>query len=218
MPSKMLRKIIFLGIVSIFLSGCTSKYEITLNEDSIEDNIYIMAPSEVINNLKEKEMDNINEYILDFERGYEYYKKELDTDTTNTWYKYNYDFKYEEYDAMSILSKCYDKLYVENENEITIGTSNEFLCKSYYPMDEYQIIIKSDYKNISNNADEVVNNSYIWNIDSTNYKNKAISISFSNKELESTKAKNNNLVKLIISLGVVGILLGVGFVLKKKKN
>lgn len=170
-----MKKTILLIFIIFLLTGCNSKYNIHIDENKIYDNIEIYEDSGIIKNANKKQTDEFNDYLLDWERGYDFYKRELYATDKITGYRYTYDFTFEEYDAMTQLRKCYETFEFKNNNIISLNTSEEFLCGDYYPnVGQVEINITSKYEIIESNADKKNNNKHTWIINKKNYKNKPI--------------------------------------------
>jgi hypothetical protein len=107
----MLKKIVLLLPLLLLITGCGSTYEIEFTQDdTIKDTISIFEDNDKVERFTKKDEEDFLNKLLDFERGYEHYKRELYTTEDITGYKYTYDFTYEEYDAMSQFRKCYEDL------------------------------------------------------------------------------------------------------------
>ena len=216
-----MKKVLLLLITLILLTGCTATYNINIKDKTIEDSIKVYTDSKKVQNADKKTITEFSEKLGEWERGYEYYKREIYTTDKITGYNYTYTFNYEEYDAMSQLRKCYKDFKITNENNnITLSTSNEFLCKTYYQeIDKIEINISSEYKITESNADRKENNIHTWNINKNNYKNKPIIIKI-NKNIESQKEeknnKNNNIFQLLITILFFTLILIL--IIRKKKN
>lgn len=203
-------KKIILILITLLLTGCAAKYEINIDQDKIYDNIEIYEDSTIFNNKTDKENKELNELILDWERGYDFYKKELFTTDKITGYRYQYDFSFDEYTAMSQLRKCYDDFELTNQNNITLKTSKEFLCGDYYPnANEITISITSKYTIIESNADVRSNNIHTWKINKNNYKNKPITITINknNTYKEDNKKSLLNTKQIIIILLFIALII-----------
>ncbi len=217
-----MKKIIILLITIILLTGCNASYDINFNKDKIEDSIKIYTSSKNINNATNETTNNFTDEIGNWERGYEYYKREIYTTDKITGYNYTYNFNYNEYDAMSQLRKCYkDFDLTYTEDSITLNTSNEFLCSSYYKdINNIDINISSEYEIINSNADIKNNNTHTWNISKTNSKNKPIKLTISKKnEYQNTNNDKNDKfnIKSILIL-IIFILLIVVLIIRKKDD
>lgn len=214
-----MKKIILL-ITIILLTGCTATYDINIKKDSVYDSIKIYTDNKIVKNATDDETMKFSEKLGEWERGYEYYKREIYTTDKITGYNYTYDFKYDEYDAMSQIRKCYEDFEFKYENNtITIKTSDEFLCRNYYrDVNKLELNITSEYKIINSNADTKSENIHTWNIDNTNYKNKPINITLSKTTLDNTsQTKEKKEVNIIQILSIIiFILLIVVLIIRKK--
>lgn len=217
MSSTMLKKIILLLPLILSLTGCGSTYEIVFTpEGTIEDTISIFEDNDKVKNLTKEDENELLNKLLDFERGYEHYKRELYTTEKVTGYKYTYDFTYDEYDAMSQLRKCYEDLTLNvTDDKIELKTQGEFLCATYYnEMPYMEITIKSDYKIEDSNANIQDGNTATWKINKKNYKNSPIEITLDkNNTIEEEKSFP---IKNIII--IVLFLIAIVYILKNRKK
>ena len=207
-----MKKKILLILAILLLTGCKATYDINFDSDKIYDEIRIYDDSVKINQANDKDSDQLFEVIMDWENGYDYYKRELYSTDKVSGYKYTYDFTYDEYEAMTQLRKCYEDFdFKVNNEEISLKTSKEFLCGDYYQdTEEIVINIKSKYEIKSSNADKNSNNTYTWIINSTNYKNKPINFTINKqkeyKEPENKKFNFKGLLLVIIFIALIVIL------------
>lgn len=217
MSSTMLKRILLLIPVTLLITGCGSTYEIEFTQDNkIKDTISIFEENDKVKKLTKEDEDKLLNTLLDFERGYEHYKRELYTTEEITGYKYTYDFTYEEYDAMSQLRKCYEGLTLNvTENTIELKTEGEFLCATYYKeMPSMEITIKSDYKIVDSNAQMQDGNKATWKINKTNYKKNNIEITFDKNNI--TEEEKELPIKNIII--IILFLIAVIYILKNRKK
>lgn len=218
MSSKMLKRLILFIPIILLLTGCGSKYEIEFTQDdTIKDTISIYEDNDIVKNTTQKKEDEITDQILEFERGYEHYKRELYATEEVTGYKYTYEFKYEEYDALSQLRKCYEDLTLNvTDEEIVLETKGEFLCANYYKEMPYiNISIKSDYEIKSTNGKKEDDNSASWKINKSNYKNSPIKITFDKTEIIEEDEKELPIKNIIIILLFIIALI---FIIKNRKK
>ena len=217
MSSKMLKRLFLIAILFI-ITGCGSKYEIEFtNNNTIKDTISIFEDNNIVKNTTTKKEEEITDQILEFERGYEHYKRELYATEEVTGYKYTYEFKYEEYDALSQLRKCYEDLTLNvTDEEIVLETKGEFLCANYYKEMPYiDINIKSDYEIKSTNGKTNDDNSASWKINKSNYKNSPIKITFDKTEIIEDEEKEFPIKNIIIILLFIIALI---FIIKNRKK
>ena len=108
-----MKRIITILLLLTLLTGCSANYDINFDKETIQDTIEIYEDSDKVNKASDKDVEKVNDLLLDWENGYDYYKKELYSTDVDTGYRYTYEFKYEEYDAMSQIRKCYDNFNLE---------------------------------------------------------------------------------------------------------
>ena len=211
-----MKKLILLITMIFLLTGCSATYEINITKDKIDDKITIMTESKNVATAKQETIDQFGLKIGEWENGHDFYKREIVTTDTTSAYQYTYSFDYVEYDAMSQIRKCYEDFSLKYDNAISLSTSKEFLCKTYYPdIDNFTIKITSEYEIANSNADKVEDNTHIWNINSKNYQNKPINLSINKSKKYVKKKDNSKLIKSLIWIGIFIILLIIFFKLKK---
>ena len=71
------KRIFLLLITIILLTGCKAKYNIYIDDNKINDNIELYEDSTKVNNATKEQSENFDDLIIDWERGYDYYKREL---------------------------------------------------------------------------------------------------------------------------------------------
>ncbi len=215
-----MKKIIILCITTILLTGCNATYNINFTKNKIEDSIKIYTNNKNVQNATKEVTEKFSEQLGNWERGYEFYKREIYATDKITGYEYTYNFNYEEYDAMSQLRKCYKDFELNYEKDtITINTSKEFLCQIYYPeVNSLELNITSEYEILNSNADKKKNNTHTWNINKTNYKQKPINITISKvkKQQNNPQNKKNKLdIQAILTITIF-ILLIIVLIIRKK--
>ena len=213
-----MKKLFFLLITTILLTGCTATYDINFTESTINDSIKVYTESTIVNRATESDIETFSDKIGNWERGYDYYKRELYTTDEIIGYNYTYNFNYEEYDAMSQLRKCYQDFELTYEgNQIKLTTSDEFICATYYKdVTKLKINITSDYKIISSNADSKNSNIHTWNITRDNYSNKPIEIVISKNE-NYTEEKESTIDIYQILIVIIFFLLILVLIIRKKE-
>lgn len=218
MSSTMLKKIVLLLPLLLLVTGCGSTYEIEFTQDdTIKDTISIFEDNDKVERFSKKDEEDFLNKLLDFERGYEHYKRELYTTEDITGYKYTYDFTYEEYDAMSQLRKCYEDLTLNvTDDKIELKTKGEFLCATYHnEMPYMEITIKSDYKIEDSNANTQDSNTATWKITKNNYKNTPIEITFDKNDVIEEEEKEFPIKNIII---IALFIIAVIYILKNRKK
>lgn len=213
-----MKKTIILLITAILLTGCTANYEIDITKDTINDKITIETDSTNVNNANVEITNLFKQKIGEWENGHDFYIRELVTTADKTGYQYTYNFDYDEYDAMSQIRKCYQDFNLKYDNELSLSTSNEFLCRNYYPqIKNYTITITSEYNIVESNADSVKDNIHTWRINASNYKNKPIKIKINKHKIYIKEEEPNyDILKSILIIVFFKVL--VIIFLKRKKD
>lgn len=213
-----MKKILLLLITTILLTGCTATYDINITKETINDTITIATDSNKVNNANKQITDTFHQKIGEWENGHDFYKREIVTTAETTGYQYTYNFNFEEYDAMAQIRKCYKDFNLTYDNDISLSTSKEFLCKSYYPqVKTYTINITSEYEISSSNADKKENNVHTWIINTNNYKSKPINIKINKNQIYIPEEEPNyeyikHIIVIIVFITLVIILI------KRKKD
>ncbi len=210
-----MKKIILLIILVLLLTGCKATYNISFDKD-INESIKIYTSNTNIETANKETVNKVSEELYNFEYGYEYYKKEKYYEGNNTGYNYTHKFDYEDYNMYTELQKCYDDFnYSNDDNTVSLSTSELFTCFDYYPeIEEVTINMTSQYNITSSNADKVDGNTYTWIINKDNYQNKPLEIKI-NKKQEYKEKKITS--KMIITFGIFLILV-LYLLLSIKKN
>ena len=111
----MKKKIIILAAALILLTGCSTTYDLYLDENSITEKTYIYDNTKLLEELEYYDMDKGNEISIDlyanevaaFEKDFKYEKEEIKTNNGNDFgYRYNNTYKF--------LSKACIETYAKN--------------------------------------------------------------------------------------------------------
>lgn len=221
-----MRKIkIIILICSIFLvSGCSVEYNLTIDESTMEEDINAIfdkaTESEIANRMEK--IRRTSYYNLDT-RENEYYTFKKSEDENNIILNYNYIYTSNNLYKSEAASRCYYKRIVNvTEDYITIDTDDQVSC--FYKDGEKQIDniivnIKTDLPVVSNNADSIENNNYIWYINDNNYTNKPISIKIKKeRNEESFNFDNFSLIIVVATIIILGLIIFFIIRVKHKKN
>ena len=202
-------KKVFLLVVIMFLTGCGAKYQLTINKDSIEEQIDFSLYKRGI----------INEDVLEFEKGSDeyidslvasdievfsdnyhvFYQKDVNRDGTrydfSLYYKYNND----EYANSRTVNECFENHNVSIDDDRTlIHLSGLFRC---YDDEPIEIEVKTD-RFVKKTNGHKNGSTYSWTIDDSNYTNVDLYIEVTNE----SKARNF-IYKAIAIIAGAGILL-----------
>ena len=216
----MYKKIILLFIFSFFLMGHTINYEAVI-DDKINENINISITKGDIENPSNLIDTIINEdrYVfLNNENNLKYNKTVTkNNDITNVNMKHIYSIK--DFEKANYFNSCFENTtFINKNNYLYLKGYGGFYCSSSTGAD---IKITTDKLVISNNADSVSGNTYIWHVDLKEYDSFVLEF-----QVDLTKNKGDNSKgNVIISPFkiVIGIIIGIAivviiFIINKKKK
>jgi len=209
-------KIILVIICLLFLSGCTATYEINIKDDKIIEKLRLIETNTTI---FDKETDTgwtlreTFQSLLDNDD--EFSKSNYKVKSLNSDNQLGVEYTSSSSESVlnsSILNQCYTNPKVSVDGDIvTIDTGNDFKCYEYYEnLETVKVVLKTNHKVISTNADEQNGDTYIWNF--TKDSNKTINVSY----YESDVKKSFNITGIIIVLIIVTLLGGVSYLVVKK--
>lgn len=179
----MKKRILMIIMTLLLTTGCTCEYNLTIDGNSYKEEVILIGENtEEISNL-----DNEWEIPIDKKeyQNIQGFDKETDINTNMYSYKksndkltFNYDFSGSKISNSTAVSNCYNQLTVKKYNNTTIiSTSSKASCfENHPPLTSVKVAINVDRDVISNNADNVSGNTYIWNINRSNANNKSINL------------------------------------------
>ena len=203
----MSKRIISIILITIFITGCSAKYNLKIDDSVIEEelllynaNITELKKNNIPTNYEYDDIDTFNKKIKDID----YYK--IDYNDNNT--SINHTFNYKDFKKSTILNKCYDSVdtYTDGKSFI-ISTVGDFKCFDYFEdLDEVNINIYSQYRLINSNADNKNGFNYQWNINTNNISNGIY------LELDLSK-RNNTLLEMIYTSKLYYTIIIIGLTL-----
>ena len=244
-----MKKIIFVIIVILILSGCSANASITIDENNnVKEDIYVYVPNSVI---------EMNQLTKD-----EFLDEELSYNTNSRLSSYNQERVYDENESGIKFTKNSIDICNSLKSSAFIDFFNEFNCKE--EEDFYEINAKSNFicyetndseyesecnglksvnlsitlnqEVLSNNADSINQNTYIWNFNGikdelmlkikNDNKSKTTSVSnVTTKDSDTTtpSEQTNSFDKKIIILsfvlaGLIIVLIAIMLYQKHEKN
>lgn len=217
-----MKKIILLSILCFLLTGCTINYNLKIEDGYFIETIKGNVLTEEIKKDNTTSDENLFYKLLSS-------KQPALTTTDNLIYNktisqnkdsidYTYSFKYDEYtfNNSRLLNECFEHFsFIQKDNMYTLLAKGDFYC-SY--TDEIKINIKTDYPVIINNADEIKNNTYTWNIKNNKTKDLELYISIDKSNTYSNNQSKWDMIKtacffILIILSAICI-----FITKKKEK
>lgn len=210
-----MKKFLLLICFILLLTGCSTEVRLQIDAEKVDETIKISGLRDEIY-INDSLNEQIKSNIQVFEREYEFYdmKEFEDGDYVGKIYKLSENL--ELWAELSHLRPCYEKFKLSKTNtNISLETSEEYRCGYLFGANNVSLIIESDLTLISTNADRIDGNKLIWNINSTNYKNKSINFNY---QLINSKNKDDDKYLSYILLSII-IILSIGLVVfVKKKN
>ena len=217
-----MKKKILLVIIVFLITGCSGKYELEIkNEKVIEKTTALYNSKEVLKDPYEHTLDISLKYDDNGDFLIHETKKnvkdgdKVGVELTNNYHSID-DFK----NYSQIINRCYNANNITNTNNtITIKTSNEFTClEKIEELDEVTIVIKSNHKLKSTNADKKKGATYYWYINKDNYKEKPISLVLhSNKKVWYYDVLKK-LILIILVIGGTVLVAFTGYKLYRKRE
>lgn len=198
-------KILLILLNCILLSGCTVKYNIIIKDKKITENVLITSLKDEIYNEKtnceyykensEKPIISLNKNdiyisILDREKkieGINYYDtKYIDSDNECN-FKLNYTYQLKDYSLANQPKEYLNIFQVDyiDENNYTINVNGITAFPNFQSLTNIIVSIDIDDEVTYHNADEVIDNTYIWKFDTDNYENKKLKLKVGTYEPKS---------------------------------
>ena len=202
----MLKKYSFLLLLLFFLTGCTATVNVTIDKDSVEENIIVKGSNiteyNEIRNWSgfplEKNYDDYMENYLSVDNnrksGVSYYDVTNNNETLTT--NVSSSFNYFEYENSSIVRNCFEYFNILEEGDMVIfSTSKGLRCN----FNNFNIVVNTPYLVTTNNASNVntSTNTFTWTVGESAPSNFGIfmEIDLSKKYNESASNTNNELTE-----------------------
>lgn len=215
-----LRQFLILTIV-LFLTGCTSKYTLTISDDSIKENIDIVIPRDMIPTLNDNEKKlgiELDDQITPFIEQDQYpiynnssiiYDKVKEESEEHIKLKLDYTFKPEEFINSNSMAKCFSNYAYSYEGNYTFKASGNFYCLY---SDKVEIRIEAKNRVIKSNADSKKGRTHIWYITRDNSDDVNI-------DIEIARGFSIALIipYVIIFVVVLILVFGIMFIKKRKE-
>lgn len=194
---------ILILIIILLLSGCTTEYNLVIDNDNFIESIDVVVDNEDSDEVNK--LTNENLYISSTTTNDLLYDKTIDDDSIKTTFNYKHSFSYDEFRG-TLEKKCFNNIKLTEYNGVYTLNAEDFKCYKGYEQyaDSYKINIKTKNNVLFNNADEVKNNIYTWKIDESNYKNKNIIIQYTKQK---QKVPLFNYIKPVIISIIISVVI-----------
>lgn len=172
-----MKKLLFIIILILFISGCSSTYNLEIANDSFKENINLKfdkneIPSEsFVEDIEDIEIDDqITPIIKEEQSAFfsvknKYYNKKVLYYDNYIDVNLSYEFTENEFKDSNSLNSCFENFIFDNMDSYYIHVYGNFYCLY---SDEISISIKTDNKVIRSNATSVDENIYTWKINQDN--------------------------------------------------
>lgn len=213
----------------ILLTGCDSKYELTIDKDSIKENVSFRLSdddyengnflsevfsldfryfyNEQLNFESEKES---GKFYIDYIKNNDLYPSYrigdvYEKDVVGERIKLRYTYRGDDYLGSQLFYYCFGDHYFDfTDDYYVIKGYNSFKCLLN---DDTKIVIKTDNRVINHNADKVIGNRYIWYFTPKNNLDHTLYIQVSKKYKQPKHFDFSVGLFVILVLGIVGYVI-----------
>lgn len=218
-----MKKIIYIFIMLVLLTGCSNKYNLEISNDGIKETIVSSIPDTDIPVRTREEINaniELDDPITPFIKNEQYpfannekekYKKTVNKDSGLTTVKLEYNYSFDDYKKSRAYTECFEnKNFEYGKNGYLLQMSGKFRCMYG---DEIEINIKTNNKVNSHNADKVSGNTYTWIINKDNMQKTDIKINISKDSAYTT-----SIVTIVLAIIAIVIIVCGYFVFQKINN
>lgn len=215
-----MKKIIFLLLICLLLTGCTVNYNLDINDNNFKETLTGNVLNIELNNNNDTDI-NMFSYLINgdqpaFYKNDNIYFNKITKNTTNGIdFDYSYTFNEHNFNNSRIINECFDNhVYEYKDNTYYLVVSGKFKCNY---SETTNINITTNYNVTSNNAKTIKNNTYTWTIDENNKDNIYffITIDKTNKSNFDFQWNTFKTIGLIIIILLSSICI---YFIKKDKN
>jgi len=191
-------KYLLIIFVVLLITGCNINYNLEISDSKISENISITTENTIENYL----LMSHKQYPLHHSRDIEYDKEIKRNDKTIIMrLHYDYDFK-NLFNANSLNKYFYNRNIKVDDDYILISLKD---MSGFAPNVDFDIVIKTENKVVSNNADKIKGHSYIWHVDGNNKDKMDIEIKIKRGTTPTVVERNMYIVYIVIAIVVVAI-------------
>lgn len=215
-----MKKIIFLLLICLLLTGCTVNYNLDINDNNFKETLTGNVLNTELNNNDNTDI-NMFTYLINgdqpafYKNDNIFFNKTTNNTTNGIDFDYSYTFNEYNFNNSRIINECFDNhIYEYKDNTYYLVVSGKFNCNY---SETTNINITTNYNVTSNNAQTIKNNTYTWTIDENNKDNIYffITIDKTNKSNFDFQWNTFKTIGLIIIILLSGICI---YFLKKDKN
>lgn len=215
-----MKKILFIIPLILFISGCSSTYNLEIGNNSFKENIEIkFDKTEIPNESLYEDIetdDQITPFLEEdhhafFSKKDKYYNKKVIYYDNYIDVNLSYDYSSSEFKDANSLNSCFENFIFDDEENYYIHVYGNFYCLY---TDEFSINIKTNNKVLRSNATSVEGNIYTWKINNDNKHDVDI-------ELEISKGFPWKIIikyTIIIGLIIVVVFGAIYYIYNKNKR
>lgn len=210
----------------LFLTGCSVTYNLTIDDNTFEENV-VFAFSKSITSYSDISFYLNDKIPIGLSDNKKFYNSEIKDvgDGYNLVYNFNHEENFIE--NSYFVNNCYPNVsIINNDDTISISSGKGFNCfigDDGLKADSVKINIKTELNVLENNADEVNDDVYTWNINYSNYSSKEINLKLGKdvSAINLKKVNSSSSFFAIVTLILLFVFILVYFfvqIKKKKKN
>ncbi len=221
----MKKKLLLILVFVLVLTGCSNEYNLTINGDTMSEEIISNIPSSDIFVQSDEERasgiesdDQLTPFINNDQYPFvnntkEKYKKVVSRTQSNTIVRLSYDYTLDNFKKSRVYNECFQKSIVERKDGyLRLAFLGQFNC--LYG-DSITVNVRTDRKVIDDTANEVDNNTYTWTINENNADNVNIQMVLDD---DTNTSSGDNVTLLFIILLIIFIGIDIFIIFKKKKR
>ncbi len=161
-----MKKILLIACLTLFLTGCSTEYQLTINQNNIDEEIKVKNINFLSN---EKQINLKNNFesataIVDAEQQNYFYKFTQENDLFKLNHSFDLGVGENNFSNSYVITQCFSNAtFKETEDYIYFRAAGEFLCM--YDGSNIDLSITNNVGYVSqHNGIKVKNNTYSWNI------------------------------------------------------
>ena len=203
-------KFILIIIFILFLTGCSSNYDLNFDIESIEEKLTItMSRSEYENNY-----ETIASNKSVFDDNSTFYDIEVIDNVDNFLITYSHNYNHEDYFNSLNLNSCFNKIDHDINGSVETISLTGFKCLQG---DNLRVIVDSKYKIYNSSAHIVNGNKNIWDINDNNKDNINISFVIDYNKTYFNKDLITSIVLIVVLICLIAILFRRNRKVRRKK-
>ena len=203
-------KYIFVILLMFIMSGCSIDYTLFISDKGFDETIKV----NVIDNLENTKFVERDYNPLHYSDDI-IYDKDVKKGNENIDVKLHYNYSLEEFSNANSFNQAFYKRKIKITKDIINIDLSEL--KGLNVGVDFDIKIKTNNKVLSNNADTVKGNTYIWHVDDKNKENVNVKIKIK-RGILNKKDNSNIIVYIVLGIIMVSSIAIAYFTYKRRKK